>query len=44
MSLWSALGGSDGPIHAVCTLDQAKEISIRAHERALASADRWITH
>jgi hypothetical protein len=44
MSLWSALGGSDGISHAACTLEQAREISIGAHERALALADRWIAH
>lgn len=44
MSLWSALGGSDGIEHAVCTLEQAREIAISCHKRTIARADRWISH
>lgn len=44
MSLWSALGGSDGGECAIITVDQAAEISLRVHRRVVASCERWIQH
>lgn len=44
MSLWSALGGSDGESHAVCTLAQAQDISLRCHRRVIENCNRWIEH
>ena len=44
MSLWSALGGSDGKDCAIITVDQAKEIALRVHARTVARCDRWIGH
>lgn len=44
MSLWSALGGSDGPEHMVCTVEQASDIAITGHARTVEHYTRWITH
>lgn len=44
MSLWSALGGSDGPEHMVCTVEQARDIAITRHARTVEHYTRWITH
>ena len=38
MSLWGALNDD------IITAEQAKEIAIPAHERAIKSADRWLSH
>lgn len=44
MSLWSALGGSDGPEHMVCTVEQAREYAIDCHTRTIERCKRWIAH
>ncbi len=44
IGLWSALGGSDGPDHAIITVQQAAEISLRVHNRSKVSVERWIAH
>jgi protein-L-isoaspartate O-methyltransferase len=44
MSLWSALGGSDGEAAAVCTVEQAREISLRCHRHVVEQCTRWIAH
>lgn len=44
MSLWSALGGSDGEAHAIITPAQAVDIATRAHERYLTVARQWSEH
>ena len=44
ISLWSALGGSDGQETAIITVEQAGEISLRVHRRTVARCDRWIQH
>lgn len=44
MGLWSALGGSDGPDHAIITVEQAKEYVINTATRAIAHYNRWIEH
>ena len=44
MSMWSALGGSDGEAHAVINVEQARDICLRANHRAVARYDRWIEH
>ncbi|PPD24607.1 DUF3560 domain-containing protein (plasmid) [Methylomonas sp. EFPC1] len=38
MSLWSALTGG------VITAEQARDVALKAHARAVASAERWIQH
>lgn len=44
MSLWSALGGSDGADHAIITVEQARDIAIATHESYLPRCLRWIAH
>jgi phospholipid N-methyltransferase len=44
MGFWSALGGSDGPEHAVITVEQAQAIAIPAHAATVNSCNRWIQH
>lgn len=44
MSLWSALGGSDGEAAAICTAAQAQSWVLAFSGRAIAWADRWIGH
>ncbi len=44
MSLWSALGGSNGEDHAIITPAQASEIARKGCERSIAWAERWISH
>jgi phospholipid N-methyltransferase len=44
ITLWSALGGSDGPETAIITVEQAKEIAIGRHIGIIADCDRWIQH
>lgn len=44
MGLWTALGGSDGPSHAVCTLEQARDLALADSQRGVAWADRWLEH
>lgn len=44
MSLWSALGGIRGEDEAIITVEQAKQLSLVTHERAIASIQRWIDH
>ena len=43
-SLWSALGGSDGPSHAFITIEQAKELALGVCERVADNSARWIAH
>lgn len=43
-SLWSALGGSNGPTHAIITPGQARDISTCTHTATIAVCDRWINH
>ena len=38
MSIWSALDGG------IITAEQARDISVRCHERVIAWANRWIEH
>jgi protein-L-isoaspartate O-methyltransferase len=44
MSLWSALGGSDGPEHAVITVDQARDLALAGVVHTIERCDRWIEH
>lgn len=44
MCLWGALGSNEGPDHAVCTLDQARELCLDALNRNRADCQRWIAH
>jgi hypothetical protein len=44
MSLWSALGGSDGPECAIITPEQARDRALPIHERYLKTCARWISH
>jgi len=44
MSLWSALGGSDGQDHAIITVEQARGISLSGHRRVIEHCDRWIAY
>lgn len=44
MSLWSAMGGSDGQTHAIITVEQAAEISLRVHHCVIDNCERWLTH
>ena len=44
MSLWDALGGSDGPEFAIITPQQAAELATNSARRAISHCDRWIAH
>lgn len=44
MSLWSALGGSDGEKFSVCTLEQARDLSVSRQNRILDYSRRWLSH
>ena len=44
MSLWTALGSNDGESHAVCTLEQARDLALAQLERELAWENRWLAH
>jgi protein-L-isoaspartate O-methyltransferase len=44
MSLWSALGGSDGPEFAIVTVEQAKAIAIPCLESSCTYHQRWLDH
>ena len=40
MSLWSALGGSDGPEHAIITVEQAQALALGVCARVEANTSR----
>jgi hypothetical protein len=44
MSLWSALGGSEGEAEAIITPEQARDLAVPHHERVICYCDRWIAH
>jgi phospholipid N-methyltransferase len=44
MSLWSALGGSDGEAAAIDTPEHAQDWVIKASRRTIAWCERWAAH
>lgn len=43
-NLWSALGGSDGEVAAICTPADAQRLVLNGARRTIAWCDRWIGH
>ncbi|MHC4616779.1 MAG: DUF3560 domain-containing protein [Planctomycetota bacterium] len=44
MSLWSALGGSDGEDHAILRWEQAQALAVDTLRKIAALAGRWLAH